>query len=243
MDIPLNRPPLNGKQVAVLTQDALNYLPRSRVIEFPKGFVLYEPGRPPEQLSLVLGGRVKLSAVGEDGSSIVLRIAGPEEFLGESALIPPLDSPRESGTVLECAQLMNWTAEELSHHIENEPRLGAALFRYFGSCNRRVLARLAAQAAYRCSDRVMLSLVELARQLGTPQPDGSLRVCGLTHQTIAEFVCTSREIVTAEMNRLRREGFLTYSRRFTDVFADNLAEHLRTQGIPASPSASLRVAM
>jgi len=215
----------------VLTQAAMRYLPRTRVIEFPKGFVLYEPGRPATSLSLVLGGRVRISCTAPNGSSIILRIAGPEEFLGESALLPPNDSPRESAVVMDCAQIMNWTADELARHIESEPRLGSALFTYFGARNQGLLARLTLQTSYHCQERVMISLLELARQLGAPQANGALRISGITHQAIAEYVCTSREIVTAEMNRLRREGYLTYSRRFTDVFVEPLAERLREQGV------------
>lgn len=225
----------------MVTHDALNYLPRTRVIEYPKNFVLYEPGRPAENLSLVLAGRVKVAAIADDGSTIILRIAGSEEFLGESALIPPMTHPRESATVLECAQVMNWTADELSRHIEKEPRLGLALFHYFGQCNRAILSRLVAQSSYRCAARVMLALLDLARHLGVPQSDGSMRVRGMTHQAIAEFVCTSREIVTAEMNRLRREGYVSYSRRYMDVFTDALAERLRQEArvaVPNSGSAS-----
>lgn len=227
----------------MLAYDALNYLPRTRVIEFPKGFVLYEPGRPSPHLSLVLAGRVKVCSTADDGSSIILRIAGPEEFVGESALIPPQTRARESAVVLDCAQTMNWDAEELSRHIASEPHLGLALFRYFGGCNRKLVGRLAAQFSYRCPERVMLALTELARQLGSQQPDGSMRISGLTHHAIAEYVCTSREIVTAEMNNLRRHGYVTYSRRHIDVFVEPLTDKLREEQISVGESLpSMRVA-
>jgi Mn-dependent DtxR family transcriptional regulator len=61
-------------------------------------------------------------------------------------------------------------------------------------------------------------------------PDGSFRVASLTHHTISEFVGTSREIVTFQMNRLRRLGLVRYSRKHIDVYAQALRENLRQQG-------------
>jgi Mn-dependent DtxR family transcriptional regulator len=58
-----------------------------------------------------------------------------------------------------------------------------------------------------------------------------LRVASLTHNTIAEFVGTSREIVTFQMNRLRRLGLVRYSRKHIDVYALAMRENLREQGI------------
>jgi hypothetical protein len=47
--------------------------------------------------------------------------------------------------------------------------------------------------------RVMIGLLQLAKIMGTPLADGSSRIAGLTHQTIAEYVGTSRELVTREL--------------------------------------------
>jgi CRP/FNR family transcriptional regulator, cyclic AMP receptor protein len=59
-------------------------------------------------------------------------------------------------------------------------------------------------------------------------------VASLTHQIIAEFVGTSREVVTFQMNRLRRLGVIRYSRKYIDVHAEAMRETLRqpSLGIP-----------
>ena len=63
----------------------------------------------------------------------------------------------------------------------------------------------------------MLALLALAGDLGTEMPDGTVRIPSLTHHTLAEYVGTSREVVTFQMNRLRRLGLIRYSRQFIDV--------------------------
>jgi CRP-like cAMP-binding protein len=77
----------------------------------------------------------------------------------------------------------------------------------------------------------MLALLQLASDLGTQAPDGAMRVASLTHHTIAEFVGTSREIVTFQMNRLRRMGLIRYSRKFIDVYAAAMRDNLKQQGM------------
>jgi CRP-like cAMP-binding protein len=86
-------------------------------------------------------------------------------------------------------------------------------------------------AVYKTPERVVLSLIQLAATLGTPNTDGSMRIASLTHHTIAEYVGTSREIVTFQMNRLRRLGMLRYSRKYIDIYANALEQTLLEQGI------------
>lgn len=215
--------------------DALHFLPRSRAVDYPKGSVIFEPARPPESLYLVLTGRVKVCCIAPDGGQTLLRVAMPETFFGECALVSA-DS-RQHAIALDEAKVMNWSADELSKQIEREPMLSVALFTEFAECNRKLRDRVAMNAWFNTGTRVTMALVHLGREMGERREEGAMRITGLTHQAIADYVGTSREIVTCEMNRLRRLGFLSYSRRHIDVFADALVEALREQGtpIPAIP--------
>ena len=215
--------------------DPLVYLPRARVTEFPRRSVVYDPTRPPQHLFLVVKGRLKLFCTSHDGAQTIIRIVSPEQFFGECALMPSSDGLRESATVIEAAQLMSWTAEEIERQIDREPMLGLALCEEFASNNLLMQDRLASMAFFKTGVRVTLSLLELSRSVGTRTPEGAMRIHGLTHQAIADYVGTSREIVTSEMNRLRRLGYLIYSRRHLDVFAEALTEWMRQQDtLPAT---------
>ena len=66
--------------------------------------------------------------------------------------------------------------------------------------------------------------------------DGATRVAALTHHTIAEYVGTSREIVTFQLNRLRRLGMLRYSRKHMDIYTSAMQEALREQGVELAAS-------
>jgi CRP-like cAMP-binding protein len=65
--------------------------------------------------------------------------------------------------------------------------------------------------------------------LGTRQRDGAVSIPPLTHQVFSEYIGTSREIVTDNMNELRRLGFLRYSRKAIEIYPEALTQHLRSQ--------------
>ena len=103
--------------------DALTYLPRTRILEFPKRCPIYDAARPPENLYLVLTGRVKIYSTAENGMQTLLRIVTPEGFFGEASLVPTNGSFHESAMALDSTQVMCWSAEKLTEYIESEPRL------------------------------------------------------------------------------------------------------------------------
>ena len=139
---------------------------------------------------------------------------------------------------------MSWNTDDLQRHIEREPKLAMALFEYFATNNASLLERVKNVAGYKTGPRVTIALVRLAQQIGVRRPDGATRVTGMTHQAIAEYVGTSREIVTSEMNRLRRLGYVNYSRKYLDVFAEALTEWQRQEGaaIIKAPAAGQNLA-
>jgi DNA-binding transcriptional regulator LsrR (DeoR family) len=58
-----------------------------------------------------------------------------------------------------------------------------------------------------------------------------MRMASLTHMVIAEHVGTSREIVSAQMSRLRRLGMVRYSRKYIDVDCVAIEQALRNEGV------------
>jgi CRP-like cAMP-binding protein len=137
----------------------------------------------------------------------------------------------ETATALDAVSLMSWSRQEIEEHIEREPSLGLALTQYMVRQCLDLQDRIESMAVHKTPERVMLALIQLAETLGAPLTDGSMRIAALTHYAIAEYVGTSREIVTFQMNRLRRMGLLRYSRQFIDVYAQALAETLRRDGV------------
>jgi CRP/FNR family transcriptional regulator, cyclic AMP receptor protein len=211
-------------------EDPLTYLPRKRVQEFEKRRVIYDHQQPCNHLYVVIEGRVKTTKASEDGGQTVARIVSAEGLFGECALLGG-SGQTEQAIALDNVALMSWSASEIEQQLEREPRLGLALSQLLVRQCIELKDRLGSMAAYKTPERVMLALMQLADSLGSSMPDGAVRVGSLTHQTIAEYVGTSREVVTFELNRLRRLGLLRYSRQYMDIYMWPMRDMLREQGI------------
>ena len=206
-------------------EDALMYLPRKGVTDFSRGDVIFDENNPSKALHLVVQGRVKVTIPVEDGGQTVVDIFNTDDFFGESSLLGEHPVP-ERAVALDNVTLMSWTRPEIEEQIEKQPRLGIALMQMLVKRGLDYEERLQSFALDKTPERIVRALLRFAEHLGTPAEDGSLRIPPLTHQAISEYVGTSREIVTFQMNHLRQNGFLRYSRRGIQVYTEALREHL-----------------
>jgi len=210
-------------------EDPLTYLSRKPTQDFAKGRIIYGPEHPADRLFLLVRGRVKVNTTRDDGYETIGRLISPEGLFGEAVLVG--GRPTESAVTLEPATVMSWSRDEIEHQTEREPRLGLALAQYLVRQCINLQERIESMAVHKTPERVMVALIQLADQMGTLQPDGATRLPSFTHRTVAEYIGTSREIVTYQMNRLRRLGLIRYTRRYIEVMAPAVVEALRQQGI------------
>jgi CRP/FNR family transcriptional regulator len=200
--------------------DLAALLPRRPIQKFPARRVLYGPEKPGHNLYLVESGRVVIANFFDAPSPTVKRIIGPGGLFGEVNLIGSGDASETSRT-LDITRLVWWSRPEVEQQINRDPHLGLLLVRYFAHYNTSLQERMEALALRKTRERVILGLLELGEELGTPSKFGRT-MAALTHQMIAEYIGTSREIVTAVMTTLRREGWLHYSRKYIEIDVKHL---------------------
>ena len=215
---------------AVSFEDPLAWLPRKPVQQFARKRVIYDSRQQADSLYVVVSGRVKVLQTATDGSQTVIRIVPPDGFFGESALIGST-ARSEIAMALDTVRAMAWSAVEIEQQIEREPRLGLALVQHMVRQCLDLEERIQCMAICKTPERVALALVQLSEALGSREEDGAMRMGGLTHHTLAEYVGTSREIVTFQLNRLRRLGMLKYTRKYIDVYSQAIIESLREHSL------------
>jgi len=216
--------------------DSLMYLSPKPIQEMGKGRVVYSPENPADRVYLIVRGRVKVTTAAAEGYETIAFVLSTEDLFGAAVLVGGHAS--EAAVVLDAATLMSWTRDEIEARIEREPRLGLALAQYFVRQCIALQERIEAAALHNTPERILLAFAQLAGLLGAPQPGGAIRIESLTHQTIADYVGTSREIVTSEMNRIRQLGLIHYNRNYIDVYPSAVAEALRQRIDP--PERDLR---
>jgi len=159
----------------------------------------------------VISGKVKVSRLAGDGRQVVVDIYRPDDLFGEAAF---LDSPPRSdqAVAMEDTRLMSWSSAEIEAAIAKRPRLGMALLQILVQRTGDLTRRVESLSVDNIARRLARSLLRFAERLGTQGQDGTVSMPPFTHELLAQYVGTSREIVTHYMSQFRREGLLRYSR-------------------------------
>jgi len=192
-------------------EDPLAFLPRSNVAEYLKGQTIYNQQQPSLAVYLVIAGKVKVSRLAGDGRQVVLDIYRTDDLFGEAAL---LDAPPRSdqAVAMEDTRLMSWSPAEIELAIAKRPRLAMALLQILVQRSGDLTRRVESLSVDNIARRLATSLLRFAERLGTPGQDGAVSMPPFTHEMLAQYVGTSREIVTHYMSQFRRGGLLLYSR-------------------------------
>ncbi len=214
-------------------EDLQSFLPRTEPAAFKKGQTVYAASGTPEALYLVESGVVALVDQREDCTA-VKRICFAEEFFGEGVL---LGVPGEHAIAIADCKVLAWKGEELRRLFAAQPDFAIAFS--------QELARQAKEYGDRVVDMVcqpvpallaaaLLSIGERSR------PDAPCHLNPIPHKILAQFIGTSREVVTHYLNEFRRSGLLRYSRKEMTINRDALlarfpsARHRRL--MPPEPS-------
>lgn len=227
-----------ASEASVWEDDPLLLLPRRHPQDFHKEQIIYAPEDPADGIFLVVRGGVKLSRIAESGREIVIDFLGADEFFGESAM-QRRGTRGESAVAIGDAAVMEWSLDELSGIMLRAPELGAALLRAMARRTSRMHARIESMAADPIAHRVVKALLRLGEEFGEPGPGPSVHVMPITHDLLAKYVGTSREIVTQNMSELRRKGLVQYSRSGLDfdpsALRNQLAACCRANGRARQP--------
>jgi CRP-like cAMP-binding protein len=199
------------KRTRVL-EDALAHLPCSTVVERRKGQTVYGSEQPSTGLYLIIEGKVKVFRISGEGRQVVIDIYQRDEFFGEGAFLGE-GQQAESAVTLENTRLMSWTLHDIEEIAGRRPKLAVALLQLLAQRSADLGARLESFAVDNISQRLARSLMRFGSRLGQRMEDESVRMMPFTHELLAQYVGTSREIVTHYMNHLRRRGLLRYSRK------------------------------
>jgi CRP/FNR family transcriptional regulator len=207
---------LTGVAQQERVEDALAYLPCSTVVEYKKGEMIYGHGSVCDTLYLVLSGCVKVTRLADHGGQLLFELYKTDEFFGESGLLN-LSNPSEQAMAHQRSTLMGWPATDVELIMRKQPRLAIALLQFFGLRSLVLAQRMESLFFDPIDCRLARALLRFGDRLGTEQTGGSVLMEPLTHELLAQYVGTSREVVTCHMANLRRLGYVKYSRKAIEL--------------------------
>jgi CRP/FNR family cyclic AMP-dependent transcriptional regulator len=175
---------------------------RGAVRSYRKDVLIIQEGDLGDTLYILLSGRVKVFASGENDREVVIDTHGPGEYVGEMALD---GGPRSASVItLEptiCAVVTRITIRD---HIAKHPEFAFDLLARVIRRARRATANVKNLALLDVYGRVRHLFDDLA-----VERDG-VRIIPekLTHQEIADRVGSSREMISRLLKDLERGGYL-----------------------------------
>jgi CRP/FNR family transcriptional regulator, cyclic AMP receptor protein len=184
--------------------DALKALARRGVVKtFQRDRVLIDEGDQGDTLFIILAGRLRAFAEGDNGREVTFGSYGPGEYVGEMSLDGGLRSA--SVMAVEKSTCVIVTRRTLEQHLAEHP---AFAFELLAKVIRRARAATVSARQMALNDvygRLRLLLESLAEG-DTSQPRPLTE--RLTHKEMAARIGSSREMVSRIVKELERGGYV-----------------------------------
>jgi CRP-like cAMP-binding protein len=180
------------------------------------GEILFRKGAEGSQAYAVMSGRLKVTASGEDGKEIVLRILDPGEVVGDIAL---LDSGPRSATVsaIEAAELLVLQRRDFLPFLERRPKVAVKLLARLGGWLRSLSEQLEDTLFLSIRARLAKKILALAASYGEPVAGGTRVTMRLSQSELANMVGATRESVNKELRRFSKHGAIRVENRYITV--------------------------
>jgi CRP-like cAMP-binding protein len=174
---------------------------------YPKDTVVFFENEEGDFFFMIVGGRIKVTILGDDGREVILSILGPGDFFGEMAL---LDNEPRSATAIavEDSELLSLHRHDFQTVLADNRSIMAALIKILTSRIRKANHQISTLALLDVYGRVARVIVDMARDEGRRLKDGRIAFRRATHQEIANRIGTTRETVTRMLKDLERQGMI-----------------------------------
>ena len=177
------------------------------VTSYPEGALVFVEGQSPSGIYIVCQGKAKLTTTNADGKTLIVRIAEAGEILGLNSCISGRPQEFTIETLQPC-QLSFVSRDQFLRFLNEHPDACLQAAQHLSrDC----------QSAYTLIRSIALShsvgekLARLVLQWADDQKSAGLAArikVTLTHEEIAQLVCTSRESVTRTLSEFKRKNIL-----------------------------------
>jgi CRP/FNR family cyclic AMP-dependent transcriptional regulator len=177
-----------------------------RRIKRRRGEWVFVHGDPADSIYLVQKGRMKITALSEDGHEVVHEIVGPGEIFGHTSSI--LGIPRTtSAQAIEASQLYEIRQKDFESLLTAYPELSLQLLKSVGLRLKKAEAQLLNVICNDVSSRVREALIDLIAFESGMQPDHPVRI-KITQQDLANLIGASRQKTWQALKELEDSSVL-----------------------------------
>ncbi|WP_102265001.1 Crp/Fnr family transcriptional regulator [Mesobacillus jeotgali] len=205
-----------------------------RTIHVPKGSYLFQEGMEAEELYLILGGKVQISKVTQDGRELALRICGENDICGELTLFTDAPKYLLSALILEDAKIAAIRKDVIEKEIFHNPKLAFEFMKWMSDHFRKTQTKFRDLVLNGKKGALFSTLIRMTNSYGVQKDTGILIDLPLTNQELANFCGTSRESTNRILNELKREGIISVKKGKILVHdVDYLRQEIGCENCPA----------
>jgi CRP/FNR family cyclic AMP-dependent transcriptional regulator len=181
----------------------------SHMREVKKGEVLYLEGSSDMNIYMLKKGAVKISKLNPQGKEIILDIFGQGAIFGEMPGVD-LETRDESAVVVEDGLICTMERKYFDRALQAIPDLSTSVTKMIGLRRHKIENKLISLLYSSVRQRLARTLLTLLEEFGAPHDKGRMINVKLTHMDYADLIASTRETVTAELNKLRSEGVIDF---------------------------------
>ena len=196
---------------------------------FTDGQVIFHKGAPGDCLYAILGGRVGINTLSDEGREIFLNIMEPGEVLGEIALLDGQE--RTAGAIaMAPTKLLRVDRKDFIPFLEKHPALCIRMMEILCQRLRWTSDIIEDTIFLNIPRRLAKRLLKLTRGHGSPSREGIKLDIKLSQEELGNMLGATRESTNKSLRLLQDQGVITYDRGGYIIVTDVKTLELMVQG-------------
>lgn len=177
------------------------------------GQTVFRAGESPGHLYVVASGLVKVVRTSAEGREQVVRLLGPGDFYGESALFAPQPLPATAVAMGEAVVCLLGRSH-VAGVLQRNPSATLKMLRALSARVDELESLVEQLAVHPVEERVAALLLKLARAAG-PVADGTAVTLPLKQEELARVVGTTQETWSRRLHAMEDDGIVSLEGRRT----------------------------
>jgi len=216
----------NSPLFAVLTYEERLLLHQTATVQtYAKHQVIYKPGQAATKVYFLLKGLIKVTVHAEK-KDIIKYVVRPDSLFGESCLTGDQQRRDFAYVMDEFVEVLELDSATVLNVMRRNFAFAQSLLHFLGARLRYTETQLEKVVLKDSKSRILEFLQQMGHEQGKRVGFETLVKHNMTHQDIADLTGTSRQMVTAVLNQLKRSNILYFNRKkilFRDLNALPLA--------------------
>ena len=196
---------------------------------FTDGQVIFHKGTPGECLYAILGGRVGINTLSDEGREIFLNIMEPGQVFGEIALLDGRE--RTAGAIaMAPTKLLRVDRKDFLPFLEQHPALCIRMMKILCQRLRWTSDIIEDTIFLNIPRRLAKRLLTLTRGHGSPSREGIKLDIKLSQEELGNMLGATRESTNKSLKVLQDQGVITYDRSGYITVTDVKTLEMMVQG-------------